>query len=508
MLKKPKPFKCPEWMTEGLMYQIFPDRFAKSANYCPPVTDKDHILRDDWGGTPNHLPNDEGEIMNNDFFGGNLRGVIEKLDYLADLGVTVIYFNPIFEAYSNHRYDTADYKKIDPMLGTEDDFKDLCAKANDKGIRVILDGVFNHTGSDSIYFNKSGRYPGPGAYQSKDSPYYSWYRFFDFPDEYESWWGIDTLPHVNELDPAFMNFILNDEDSVVRHWLRLGASGFRLDVVDELPDLFLDRFRKVVKQHDDDAVIIGEVWEDAATKVSYGQERRYLDGNQLDSVMNYPLQKGIINYLNSAIDGEQLSLIIEGLLKNYPETVFYGLMNILGTHDTPRILTVLDGEEGEDSRNHTENNAKQRLFAAILIWALMPGIPCLYYGDEIGMRGGKDPFNRGCFVYEKGDQEIFLHYKKLIAFRKRLQDREKLKMLKFQPGHSNGDMFSFHRVGKKCRLIVAICREGACERLKAELVEGEAIRDIFISGDVSTADLNTFNLNGCSGIALVIAQGV
>ncbi len=490
------------------MYQIFPDRFARSKSYQAPPQNKDYILREDWGGVPNHLPDDEGRIRNNDFFGGNLRGIMEKLGYLKELGVTVIYLNPIFEAYSNHRYDTANFMKIDPLLGTEEDFRMLCSRAKEVGIRVILDGVFNHTGSDSVYFNKYGRYPGTGAYQSKDSPYFSWFRFTEYPEKYESWWGIDTLPHVNEADPGYVDYILNDRDSVIRHWLRCGASGFRLDVVDELPDEFLDRLREVVKEYDKDAVIIGEVWEDASTKVSYGQKRRYLEGDQLDSVMNYPLQKGIINFLNGSISGTQLSQIIEGLWRNYPETVFSGLMNILGTHDTPRILTVFQESSGGEIRDpqlqEDSANARQRLFAAILIWALMPGIPCLYYGDEIGMAGGRDPFNRGCFVPEKGNREIFLHYKKLMSFRKRLQSYEQLADLKFQPGDSGENTYIFHRKGKNCRLITAVCREGDEELLPLDLTAGEKIEDFFISGDVTFADFNTFRLKGCSGVAVII----
>lgn len=383
-------------------------------------------------------------------------------------------------------------------MGTEEDFRELCHKAGEKGIRVVLDGVFNHTGSDSRYFNKYGRYPEVGAYQSKTSPYFSWFRFTNYPDEYESWWGIDTLPHVNEEDPGYINYILNDDDSVVKHWLYCGASGFRLDVVDELPDIFLERFRQVVKNFDSDAVIIGEVWEDAATKVSYGQKRRYLEGDQLDSVMNYPLQNGIIDFIKGHISGDRLSEIIEGLRENYPETVFYGLMNTLGTHDTPRIRTVFEQEaDGELSQ--------QRLFAAIIIWAMMPGIPCIYYGDEIGMKGEKDPFNRGCFMPDKADKGILFHYKKLINFRKRVSDRERLADLKYQPGECGENFFTFHRKGASCRLVTNVCREGS-HSISINLMPGERIEDFFISGDVILTDFSTFRLTGCSGLSVLITR--
>ena len=361
-----KEFKCPSWLSGGLMYQIFPDRFARSPEYTPPDQPKEYILRNDWGGKPNDKPDEKGILKNNDFFGGNLLGIKEKLPYLKDLGVTVIYMNPIFKAYSNHRYDTADYKSIDPILGTETDLIDLCRAAKEAGIRIILDGVFNHTGSDSIYFNKDGNFPELGAYQSKDSPYYKWYHFTEYPDKYDAWWGVRILPSINEEEPSYLDYIIRDEDSVIKHWLRCGISGYRLDVVDELPDLFLDELRKAVKAVDEDAAIIGEVWEDAATKISYGQKRHYLDGTQLDSVMNYPVRAAIIRFLCE--DGSAAALFdtIGQLQAHYPKTVFFGLMNILGTHDTPRILTLL--EDG-----CTPEDARLKLCCALFIWRIFAG---------------------------------------------------------------------------------------------------------------------------------------
>ncbi len=484
-----KEFKCPSYMGRGLMYQIFPDRFKRSPEYKAPAMNKNYVLRDDWGGIPNYLP-DNGVVLNNDFFGGNIKGIIEELPYLAELGVTIIYMNPIFEAFSNHRYDTADYKKIDPLLGTEDDFKELCRKAGEKGIKIVLDGVFNHTGSDSIYFNKNGRYPEVGAYQSKDSPYYSWYRFIDYPDNYESWWGVDTLPHVNEGDPSYLDFILNDEDSVVKHWLKAGASGFRLDVVDELPDVFLDRFREVVKEWDKDAVIIGEVWEDAATKISYGQKRHYLDGTQLDSVMNYPLRTGILDFFEDRITGKEFLKAIGELEKNYPETVFYGLMNILGTHDTERILSIL---------------GQRKLFAALPTWALMPGIPCLYYGDENGMEGGKDPLNRGCFEPEKRNVDIYRHFRKLFAFKSKLEAIDDLSKMKYEASEQGDDYYDFQRKGKKARLIVCTQRKGK-RTINLKLKAKEEVHDFFISGNVYMKDFTQFIMRGCSSFAVIIEK--
>ena len=198
-----------------------------------------------------------GEYLSNDFFGGNLDGVRKKLPYLKELGITAIYLNPIFTAYSNHKYDTGDYESIDPMFGDNGLFECLCKEAEERGIRVILDGVFNHTGSDSKYFNKDGTYPTVGAYQSEDSPYFGWYKFTKHPDEYECWWGIKTLPAVNENEPSFVDYSLTAPDAIIKKWLHLGASGWRLDVADELPSEFIKTMRREVKSAKEDAVIIG-----------------------------------------------------------------------------------------------------------------------------------------------------------------------------------------------------------------------------------------------------------
>lgn len=488
-------FTTPQWLNSGVMYQIFPDRYARSASYQAPQQNKNYVLREDWGGLPNDKPDENGVVQNNDFFGGNLRGIIEKLDYLEELGVTVIYFNPIFEAYSNHRYDTADYKSIDPMLGTEDDFRELCEKAAKKGIRIILDGVFNHTGSDSIYFNKRGRYPELGAYQSKDSAYYKWYRFLEFPDHYDSWWGIDTLPGINETEPSFLDYIVRSEDSVIKHWLRCGASGFRLDVADELPDEFLEALRKAVKEIRTDGAVIGEVWEDASNKIAYGLRRKYFLGNQLDSVMNYPLKDAVIDYLVHRKDGLDLEQIVNRLWENYPKPAFNALMNIMGTHDTARILTML-GENSSD-----DDYTRQRLFLALMITSFMPGIPCIYYGDEIGMKGGKDPFNRICFVPEQGEPEILRFFRRLFAFRKKIND---LGDYSFQPRTAEKNFYSFNRIGEKGRLIVAVNSGSQDYLLNLAMKEKEILKDFFISGNVFYEMQGVFRIRENSGIAAFI----
>ena len=290
-----KNFQTPDWLEGGVMYQIFPDRFYNSGQPKTAVP-SDRRLHSQWMEQPDWAPNAQGKITNTDFFGGDLHGIEEKLPYLKSLGVTCLYLNPIFESHSNHRYDTADYSKVDPLLGTEEDFSSLCAAAKKLGIRVVIDGVFSHTGSDSVYFNREGRYPTPGAYRSQESPYYPWYTFHPWPDSYDCWWNFDTLPNVKETDPSYNTYI-NGEEGIVRKWLRAGASGWRLDVADELPDAFLDQLTAAAKKEKPDALVLGEVWEDASNKTSYGIRRRYLLGKQLDTVMNYPFRDAILGFL-------------------------------------------------------------------------------------------------------------------------------------------------------------------------------------------------------------------
>ena len=422
-----KNYRTPEWFKGGVMYQIFPDRFHKDGT----MSDiKGRICREDWGGMPSYRPNEKGKVLNNDFFGGNFKGVIKKLPYLEQLGVTVIYFNPVFEAASNHRYDTSDYMKIDPILGTEEDFKDLVDAAKNKGIRIILDGVFNHTGDDSVYFNKYGNYPSLGAYQSKDSPYYSWYCFEQFPDKYASWWGIDILPEVNEESQEYQNFIFG-EQGVLKKWLSLGIGGYRLDVADELPDFFLKNLRKSVKESNEDAIIIGEVWEDASDKIAYSKRREYLQGFELDSVMNYPLKEAIISYIKSG-NASILLQTLRLLVDHYPKQTLDCLMNILGTHDTARILTVLGGiycqnkdEMASKNAYLSEKNKKRAIeqlkLAAVLQYTL-PGVPCVYYGDENGAEGHIDPFCRQCFDWEHLNEDLIAFYQNLGCMRKRFRE--------------------------------------------------------------------------------------
>lgn len=422
-----RDFTTPDWLKGGLFYQIFPDRFYFSGKEKKSIP-SGRVLRSDTDGEPLWQPTPEGKVLNNDYFQGDLKGIEEKLDYLESLGVSCIYLNPIFEAQSNHRYDTADYSKIDPLLGDEKDLESLCARAKEKGISIILDGVFSHTGDDSIYFNKYGRYDSLGAYQSKQSPYYKWYKFVNYPNEYHSWWGISILPEVIEESDEFIDFITG-ENGIARRWLRAGVRGWRLDVADELPDVFLDKFRLAVKKENKDALILGEVWEDASNKFAYGQRRHYFRGDELDSVMNYPFAEAIINYVRyGKVEG--FTAKIMNILENYPKCVVDVLMNHIGTHDTMRAITALVGESCDYRDRYWQSTHKlseeqykkgvKLLKIASAIQYMLPGVPCLYYGDEAGMQGYKDPFNRRCYPWGKENMELLQHYRKLGAIRKKL----------------------------------------------------------------------------------------
>jgi len=416
--------KIPEGWTGGFIYQIFPDRFFRTGEQIRPEGKEYATFRGPeelptWQRQPN------GDLDTTDFFGGNLKGIEEKLGYLAGLGVTALYLNPIFEAYTNHRYDTGNYEKIDPILGTEEDLEDLCAAARRKGIRIILDGVFSHTGDNSVYFNKFGRYPGPGAYQSQESPYRSWFKFKTWPEDYESWWGIRQLPEVDETNPEYREYVTG-KTGILRRWLRAGADGWRFDVADELPDVFLDEARKAIKEEKPDALFLGEVWEDASNKEAYGQRRRYLLGDQLDSVMNYVLKEAVLSFILTG-DGEDFAERISNMAENYPPCALHCAMNLIGTHDTPRILTLLTGvplpkeikKQVELTFSEEEKSlALQRLKLADVLLFTLPGIPSVYYGDEAGVFGGQDPLNRSFYPWGKENRELQDHVRTLGTLRK------------------------------------------------------------------------------------------
>ena len=457
----------PGWFGEGLTYQIFPDRFRRS--HLPDMAKMPwgRRLHENWDDIPDYLPDEDGEYCR-DFFGGDLAGIREKLPYLRELGVETLYLCPIFEASSNHHYNTGDYRRIDPMLGTEEDFRALCAEAHALGIRVILDGVFNHNGKDSRYFNADGRYDTVGAAQSQDSPYYPWFHFHPWPTDYDAWWGIRDLPAVNESVPSYRDFIFEGEDSVIRHWLRAGADGWRLDVADELPDDFIAGIRRAMDGTKPGCLLLGEVWEDGSNKIAYSQRRKYLLGGETHCLMNYPFRTAALCYLRGG-DAADFRESMETIRENYPAPAFQSAMNFLGTHDTPRVLSLLgEGQTPADKaeraafrlRPEEERLGKERWKLASALLYAFPGSPMLFYGDEAGLQGLEDPFCRGGYPWGREDEDLLAWFRLLGRLRKR-------------PSLRRGDLTWLHAQGP----LLAFRRQA----------EGETTAAAFNAGDAEAA---------------------
>lgn len=420
-----KKFQTPEWFKGNIMYHIFVDRFSKGSVKVP--VSETAVINPDWdNGIPQYGEYPGAFVENNVFFGGTLYGIAEKLDYLESLGVGCIYLSPIFKAYSNHKYDTGDYMTVDEMFGGEDALKLLLSEAEKRDIKVILDGVFNHTGDDSLYFNRYGRYESNGAYQSESSPYRDWYSFEE-DGKYKSWWGIEVLPKLNLLNGRCKDYFLG-KNGVLEKYLDMGISGVRLDVADELPESFLEELRKVVREKNPCGLIIGEVWENAADKISYGERRKYFRGSQLDSVMNYPMKNAVIELVKNG-NAEFFHNVITELYASYPKQCSDVLMNILGTHDTDRILTVLSGDSPDGYTNaelsvkrmtekQRENGIKMLKAASVLQYTLF-GTPSVFYGDEAGLEGYRDPFCRLPYPWSNINEELLNHYKKLGNIRRK-----------------------------------------------------------------------------------------
>lgn len=472
----PKEFTTPKDYQGAVMYQIFPDRFCKSGTCEMSEKLTPFTIHENWEECPVFQPDEKGIVQNNDFFGGNLKGIAEKLDYLVSLGVRVLYFNPIFKAYSNHRYDTADYKTIDPMLGTEEDFSNLCREVHQRGMKVILDGVFSHVGSDSLYFDIHNRFE-QGAYHHPHSPYKNWFQWK--PNGYESWWGIKTLPCVNELEESYLDFIIRDEDSVVAHWMKLGADGFRLDVADELPDEFIRLLYQRVKELNPEGFVLGEVWEDASNKCSYGTRRTYFSEEELDSVMNYPFRDGIVDYLTGKLDGLSFARRVMTICEHYPRPVVDCLMNSLSTHDTPRILSLL-GPSFEGSKEEKANrflseeekeSAMEKLRQAVAMQFFLPGMPCIYYGDEAGMEGYEDPLNRRCYPWGKEDKELMEFYRQLSELKNQIPQLQRGDTaLEF----ADDEVFHMSR-GEQLHLVVN--RNGDPYSVSGKLILGQKVTE-------------------------------
>lgn len=477
----------PDWIQGGFIYHIFVDRFRRSAELrLRPGA----VFRSDWGGCPSFLPDENGIVLNNDFFGGDLYGIIDKLPYLDELGVTCIYLSPIFEAASNHKYDTGDYMKIDAAFGGDDAFVQLCREADARGIKIILDGVFNHVGSDSRYFNRYGTYDTLGAYQSEQSPYRDWFNFRD-DGTYEAWWDIELLPSMNKSNAGYRDYICG-EDGVIAHWTKKGVAGWRLDVVDELPDMFLDPLCTAIKRENSSALIVGEVWEDASYKIAYDVRRRYFLGRQLDSVTNYPLKDALIACVK---DGNVIRLAetVATLYRNYPKNVLNSLMNVVGTHDTMRILTDLSGVDLPDGKaamsgfrlsSEEREIAKKRLRLASMLQFTLPGVPCVFYGDEAGVEGGADPFNRQCYPWGNEDQELIGWYKALSRLRKSYSC---FKNGDYKLVEARSGLFAFTRGEGNGRVLIAVNISDQDRTLKADGFNFELLKKEYTDSPVVKA---------------------
>ncbi|MBO5682816.1 MAG: glycoside hydrolase family 13 protein, partial [Clostridia bacterium] len=492
MLIYNKSFSTPEWFSGKVMYHIFVDRFCRGEGYTEGRDDA--VMNEDWDGGVPQFPIKRGDrYSNNVFFGGNLWGIAEKLDYLESLGVGVIYLSPIFRAYSNHKYDTGNYLEIDKMFGGEEAFDNLIAKAKEKGIRIILDGVFNHTGDDSLYFDKYGKYGGVGAYSDPNSPFFGWYEFSRYPEGYKSWWGIDILPKLNQGNPDCRDFFVG-EAGVIRRYIERGIGGWRLDVADELPNEFLDKLRETAKETDPESIIIGEVWENAVDKISYGKRRRYFGGRQLDSVMNYPVKSAVVEYMRSR-DASILADTLTEIYSLYPDCVCHSLMNLLGTHDTERIITVLgvacdeslDGDIAENSElayrkmtNRQRRAAKELLLMAAVIQFTVFGVPSVYYGDEIGLEGYHDPFCRMPYPWGREDEELLEFYRKLGEIRK----LDVFARGDFKIDRVDGGFIAYSRFTEKEKITVLVNRGERNVRYEAKAIAKELISGKRFDGTV------------------------
>ncbi len=424
-------FTTPEWFRNAVVYQIFPDRFARGEHPgAAAAVRRMHELGRDivvkrWDEEVDYLPLPDRQYYSPvDFYLGNLQGIIDAIPYLKSLGVTAVYLNPVFESPYNHRYSTGDYMKIDPLLGTEDDFRRMVDALHAAGIRVILDGVFSHTGDDSRYFNRYGRYDDTGAYQSSESPYCDWYIFKKHPDQYQCWWDFDTLPEVDELNPSYCEFIAR----VLEKWNSFGVDGWRLDVADELPDGFMRFLRRTLKELNPDALLIGEVWEDAATKQGLEGRRGYVNGDELDGVMNYPFADALIDFLLNRATAEATASAFAAQQEGYPPPFYAAQLGLLGSHDTVRIRTALSGAPDRNALSReaqavwkpssgSAELGRKRLLQASAVQFSMPFAPCIYYGDEAGLTGMADPFCRRPYPWGHEDKELIAHYRRLSKAR-------------------------------------------------------------------------------------------
>ena len=420
-------YQVPSWAKDAVYYYIFPERFRNGDRSNDPKPGRDRYqdkpieFHANWLDQPYRPGSGDGSdaYPNNDFFGGDIAGIIKKLDYIAALGANTLYITPMFRAASNHKYDTADYRHIDPSFGRDEDFSRLTAAAAKRGMRVIPDASLNHTGSDSLYFDRFGKYDSQGAFRNgridPASPYADWYSFdasqTDPNSQYKGWTGVADLPQLNKSSPGLRNFFYGAPDSVTMLWLDRGAAGWRMDVAPWVPDDFWRNWRVAVKQHRPDALTIAETWFDAS---------KYFLGDMFDSTMNYIFRNTVLDYA-AGLPATAVYHNIELMREEYPAQSFYALMNLLSTHDVARSLDYLGYHGAQDSAPAIAQ-AKQRLLLATFFQMSFPGAPTIYYGDEVGMTGGDDPLNRAGYPWQdlggRPDLSLLKRFKALTAMRK------------------------------------------------------------------------------------------
>ena len=444
-----------ESFRKGIIYHIFIDRFNKSGSV---KARKGLNLINNWEEPLCYEYTEDGTRVNRNCYGGNFQGIIDKLPYLKSLNVKTIYLSPVFEAHSSHKYNIADYSKIDSMFGGKEKFEALIKKAKRLGIKIIIDGVFNHTGSDSVYFNKNGRYKNLGAYQSQNSKYYSWYDFSKFPNNYSCWWGVKELPQTNE-NSGFFDYIAG-KNGIIQKYMEMGLGGIRLDVVDELSNKFLKAICSATRAVEPKALIVGEVWEDASSKISYDERKEYFLGGNLDSVTNYPMKNAILNFVKYG-NHEEFVHTVNFILDQYPASVQHNLMNIIDTHDTVRAITYLGADfnspeysETTDFRLSTEeyDRGKKLLKLATIMQYTVMGIPTVFYGDEAGIEGVKDPYCRKTYPWGKEDTELIEWYTKLGN----LRNNKVLVDGNMSIKYANNSVIIYERVKDDNKVIVAI----------------------------------------------------
>lgn len=420
-------YQVPSWARDAVYYYIFPERFRNGDRSNDPKPGRDRYqdkpieFHANWLDQPYRPGSGDGSdaYANNDFFGGDIDGIIKKLDYIAALGANTLYITPMFRASSNHKYDTADYRHIDPAFGSDDDFGRLTAAAAKRGMRVIPDASLNHTGSDSLYFDRFGKYDSRGAFRNARidpaSPYADWYSFDasqTAPDsQYKGWTGVSDLPQLNKSSPRLRDFFYGAPDSVTKIWLDRGAAGWRMDVAPWVPDDFWRGWRAAVKQHRPDALTISETWFDAS---------KYFLGDMFDSTMNYIFRNTVLDYA-AGLPATAVYHNIELMREQYPAQSFYALMNLLSTHDVARSLHYL-GYHGAEDGAAAIAQAKQRMLLATFFQMTFPGAPAIYYGDEVGMTGGDDPLNRAAYPWQdlggRPDLAFLKRFKALTQMRK------------------------------------------------------------------------------------------